>query len=279
MQTQPTEKLPPIVREKCGTYAGYNAHNKAKERVCQPCKDAAKVYMSEWAAKNKEHVKTYNKEHGKKYYEQNRDRLIAQSLKYQQEHAAERKIYMAEYWVKNKETLQAQKKAYYEENKEALYQKHREWVADNPDKMEEYRKKWEFENPEKAKQAKKDWADRNIEYMNAKSRARRAMRIGNGFEPYTVDEMLEKYGTDCHVCGEPIDLEAPRKCGRGGWEKGLHIDHLIPIAKGGSDTLENTRPAHGLCNISRGASMPEVEDGIRKAAEESRQSDEGIPCW
>jgi len=32
---------------------------------------------------------------------------------------------------------------------------------------------------------------------------------------------------------------------------GLQIDHVIPIVKGGPDTLNNVRPAHGLCNIKK----------------------------
>jgi len=35
----------------------------------------------------------------------------------------------------------------------------------------------------------------------------------------------------------------------------LHIDHLVPLAKGGSDTLENVRPAHGICNLRKWANQ------------------------
>ena len=29
---------------------------------------------------------------------------------------------------------------------------------------------------------------------------------------------------------------------------GLTVDHVIPLSKGGSDELENLRPAHWICN-------------------------------
>jgi len=34
---------------------------------------------------------------------------------------------------------------------------------------------------------------------------------------------------------------------------GLHIDHVMPLSKGGPDTLENVRPAHGSCNVKKQA--------------------------
>jgi 5-methylcytosine-specific restriction endonuclease McrA len=69
---------------------------------------------------------------------------------------------------------------------------------------------------------------------------------------YSIEDVLEKYGTDCHICEEPIDFNAPRKVGIEGWEKGLHLDHFIPLTKGGGDSIENIRPSHGICNIRKG---------------------------
>lgn len=224
-------KIPTVIRDRCGTTAGYHAHVYRSELVCDPCRNA----------------------------------------------------------------LNTHQRAYANENKDRIYSAHNERQRKRYAEDEEYREKlglWNKENPERRREIVNAWADKNREYlrtydaeyrakhpekMREKSRRRRARKYANGFEPYTEQQVLDTYGTDCHICNEPIDLDAPRRTSQKGWEKGLHIDHLIPIAKGGSDTLENTRPAHGLCNISRGASMPEVENGIREAAEKGRQSDEGIP--
>jgi 5-methylcytosine-specific restriction endonuclease McrA len=72
---------------------------------------------------------------------------------------------------------------------------------------------------------------------------------------YSEKDVLEVYGLDCHICQTPIDLNAPRKVGHDGWEKGLHIDHVYPLSKGGLDTLENVRPAHGKCNVIKWATI------------------------
>jgi 5-methylcytosine-specific restriction endonuclease McrA len=72
---------------------------------------------------------------------------------------------------------------------------------------------------------------------------------------YTETEILEKYGTLCHICNLEIDMNAPRQVGRLGWEMGLHLDHVYPLSKGGDDTIENVRPSHGRCNIIKSATI------------------------
>lgn len=126
----------------------------------------------------------------------------------------------------------------------AIYSRKYE-TAEFRQELKENHDKWVEKNPERHK-----------ELIRNGSRKRRALILGNGSSPYTEFEVLDTYGKDCHICEKAIDLNAPRQVGKDGWEKGLHIDHLIPILKGGSDTLENVRPSHGLCNISKGAKTP-----------------------
>jgi 5-methylcytosine-specific restriction endonuclease McrA len=72
-------------------------------------------------------------------------------------------------------------------------------------------------------------------------------------EYYTEAQVLELYGTDCHICSLPIDLDAPRSAWYEGWEMGLQVDHIQPISKQGPDTLSNVRPSHGVCNNKKKA--------------------------
>lgn len=87
--------------------------------------------------------------------------------------------------------------------------------------------------------------------------ARRNFRR-NGSDPgnYSEKDVIETYGTLCHICNEEIDMDAPRQCGKPGWERALHIDHVYPLSKGGTDTLDNVRPSHGECNIKKWAKIP-----------------------
>jgi hypothetical protein len=97
------------------------------------------------------------------------------------------------------------------------------------------------------------YKSKRAEHQRRAGSRRRSRMRGLPQERYTEQEVLDVYGTDCHLCEKPIDLDAPRRTGWGkGWERGLQLDHLKPIAKGGSDTLANVRPSHALCNLSKG---------------------------
>src|SRR5690625_2693919 len=59
--------------------------------------------------------------------------------------------------------------------------------------------------------------------------------------------VLAEYGRLCWLCHQPIDLRlSPRAPG------GFSIDHVLPRSRGGTDDLDNLRPAHRRCNLSRG---------------------------
>jgi hypothetical protein len=67
------------------------------------------------------------------------------------------------------------------------------------------------------------------------------------------DEIIELYGTQCHICGTEINLEAPSKVGQPGWELGFQPDHVISLSRGGKDDLDNVRPSHAYCNQKKWA--------------------------
>lgn len=102
-------------------------------------------------------------------------------------------------------------------------------------------------HPEAHKARTKRWRDRNPEKVRANSR-----KYFGRIRAYSLEQVIETYGTNCNICQLPIDFNAPRATRFQGWESGLQIDHHIPISKGGFDCLENVRPVHGICNIRKG---------------------------
>ena len=137
---------------------------------------------------------------------------------------------------KNEKKIVEYKKNYQKKNKKEIRKKQIVYELKNIEKVSEYKKKYHKQNRHKSREA---------------GRRREALKRGNGFEKYTEDQVLEKYGIICYLCNFQIDLNAPRLVGRPGWEFGLHIEHVIDIALGGPDTLENVRPAHGICNLKK----------------------------
>ena len=95
----------------------------------------------------------------------------------------------------------------------------------------------------------------NLEKVRARERAKNRRRRAKQSMLYNELQVIATYGPNCYLCGLAIDFMASRRTGHPGWEVGLHIDHLIPVSKGGADVLENVRPSHGLCNLQKYANQ------------------------
>ncbi|BCJ41662.1 hypothetical protein GCM10010168_53400 [Actinoplanes ianthinogenes] len=83
----------------------------------------------------------------------------------------------------------------------------------------------------------------------AYAEARRALQRGaSEAEPVVRAVVFERDAWTCGLCDEPInpDLRFPDR-----WS--ASIDHVVPLARGGSHTLDNLQAAHLTCNTSKGA--------------------------
>lgn len=99
---------------------------------------------------------------------------------------------------------------------------------------------------------------RENQFSRTRNNRKRAAYFGGEVTTYTVRDVINTYGTDCHICLGPINMEANRGVGKEGWEMSLHVDHVHPLSKGGADSIENVRPSHGKCNIIKGATVLDI---------------------
>jgi len=166
-------------------------------------------------------------------------------------------------WIEaNRELKMKSRKLWNDRNKERNYLSRKKWAQVNKDSLATYNRAFHLANPnyrdsyreansEQIRHYFKAYRIANKEKRSQDSRKRRAMKVTNQSESYTTQEILDYYGTDCHICKKPVNLTAPRSNGKPGWELGLHLDHVIPISKGGSDLINNIRPSHGKCNLRK----------------------------
>jgi len=140
---------------------------------------------------------------------------------------------------------------------------YKKWIKQNPDKAYAKVKNFKSVNLEKSRQTLKEWLsneDNQNEYLANVQTKREAnpYRLRNDRlrnvprDKWTPGLIVALYGTLCHLCKKEIDLKAPRRKPALGWANGLQIDHVVPIAKGGHDTIDNLRPSHAKCNETKG---------------------------
>lgn len=138
---------------------------------------------------------------------------------------------------RRRETRTNWRAAHLEQAKEAgrkCYQAHAE-------QRREYRRIKYYENIENEKAQKRAWAKANPEQVRARVRNRRALKRGCG-GTITAQEwksLKVQYGNECVFPG----------CSR----TDLTIDHIIPLSKGGANTIDNAQPLCVSHNASKGA--------------------------
>lgn len=55
------------------------------------------------------------------------------------------------------------------------------------------------------------------------------------------DEIIQMNGLTCHICGEDVE------------EDDVHVDHIVPLSRGGDSDFRNLGVAHSTCNLRKGA--------------------------
>lgn len=109
--------------------------------------------------------------------------------------------------------------------------------------------KWAFQNADKLAAYDKLYREQNPDRVSAIASARRARMYGNGGS-HTAEEVQELYQMQGGICANPYccaDLGTRKK----------HLDHMQPIARGGSDNIENLQWLCSTCNHRKHAKTVE----------------------
>lgn len=132
--------------------------------------------------------------------------------------------------------------AWQERNPDRVRAASNRWKERNPERVRAYSKKYWRENAELEKARREAWMTRNPGVDAYYSRLRRDRKRGaQGDCSFSqLQARWDFYGGRCWMCGTAADT----------------IDHVIPLARGGSEWPSNLRPACRSCNSSKGASWP-----------------------
>lgn len=196
-------------------------------RECKTCKAKRQVV---WRAEHREHAREAARIHQRKYMAANPEKAAASQKKYYDNNAEKRREHRRKYYWANPDAAREAVKKAYRLNPEVRREYAKQWRLRNLERAKAKNKKWIINNPDKIKLLKQQYYGR-----------RKAWKLGNGFERFSLTEILKRDGYKCHICGRRVA------------KKNLSFDHLIPLSKGGAHTKTNIAVAHLLCNVKRGA--------------------------
>lgn len=145
-----------------------------------------------------------------------------------------------------KECRKGESKRHYQENKEKHNQYSREWAIKNKDKRNIILRRYRENNIENVRKSNREWQKKNPEKLVIQLQRRRTRKY-NTEGIFTKQDVLDRYASQfgmCFYCG--ISLENK-----------YHVDHYIPLSKGGNNKPENIVIACPYCNWSKNNKLPE----------------------
>ncbi|OKI71401.1 HNH endonuclease [Streptomyces sp. MJM1172] len=84
---------------------------------------------------------------------------------------------------------------------------------------------------------RKYYASLGTDKRHTLTQRRRAEEYGTKHEEYSRLAILARWGSACAYCGKRAE----------------HLDHVVPLSRGGEDVESNMVPACAPCNLSKGA--------------------------
>lgn len=124
---------------------------------------------------------------------------------------------------------------YRKRNREKLLAYGAEYRARNPD----YQRNWYAKNSEHAREYARKWAKYHPDRRRAYEAARAARKLNQYVEDVDPVVVLIRDAGICGLCESAVD-------------SAYHIDHIVPLSKGGEHSYANTQVAHAHCNIRKG---------------------------
>ena len=131
------------------------------------------------------------------------------------------------------EIARARKRAYNTSSKGRTRIKR--WKSENKERLRLLNKRWSDANPQKCREISRNWKSKNRDRVRHHTvvRERRVRSAGKG---YSYDQWLDKCQAFANRCAYCLK------------EQKLTRHHIVPIAKGGANLIDNIAPACLSCN-------------------------------
>lgn len=191
--------------------------------------EAAREYFAQHYQKNADRIKARVRD----YAHQNIEKIRANKQRYRQTDACKQSRQRS--YIRHRDTILAKQRVY---------------AATRKEQKREYGKRYRAKNREQIAQSKRDWRINNPKKIKAIYHRYRVNKL-NADGYWTDNDIAELYELQdgrCGYCGIPISFDILGD---------VHIDHMQPLSRGGSNWPDNLCLSCRTCNITKGNRTPD----------------------
>lgn len=179
--------------------------------------------VKQWSLDNLEKVSKNKRTH----YEKNKEAVIAAAKEWRKNNPVAAQASVDKYQAIHKEQIRERSRRYYRENREVLLEYHRQYRERNSDAIKERVRRSQQKNPLRLRIAKY---------------TRRAREKSGVVTVARVRELIQEQLGRCACCHTEL--------------REFHVDHVFPLALGGSNDDSNIQLLCPPCNRKKGAKHP-----------------------
>ena len=149
----------------------------------------------------------------------------------------------AAWYAANKKRAKKTRANYYAAHKDVIVARATKFNKDNRVRIREANRIRRANDPERYRQYLRDFHKRHPEKSCEKEAKRRATKAAVYVEDVDRWFIYVRDGGRCHICKEKV----------GFYE--MHVDHVIPLCKGGPHSRANCKASHSECNLKKGGRL------------------------
>ena len=170
----------------------------------------------------------------------NKDKTAPRQLAYRIANKEKIASYQRAHYLENREQIATKSRAYNNANAEKLAARGRAYRLANKDALSDKARAKRIAHPEEFAARRHASYKANPEAGTQAAHKRRALKAGNGVFLVTTKELKRIRTLSCVYCGSTGNI---------------HVDHVVPLAKGGAHSVGNLQPLCASCNGAKGDSF------------------------
>ena len=156
------------------------------------------------------------------------------------------KEYRKEYYLKNKDKINEQRRKKYYSDPLKYKEQSKKSHALNREKRIKKQKEYYIDNVEYFKDKNKRYRDSNKDYILLKNQKRKNLLKSKNIPQSEIESLLNLNDYKCFYCKIIVKRGI-----------NLHLDHKIPLSRGGSHSIDNLVPSCKTCNLQKGTKTDE----------------------